>query len=213
MTTAQKRLRELRERQSKERGRMAELALVDELGDEQRAELDTMERGTPDLERQIRASVVAAETEERAAETTQTTEPDAERRERIELRGRASLTSYLLARIEGRQVIGAEAELSAAAEVGGGIPLELWDTAEILERRAATEAPGTVGVNLDRIRPAVFANSIAPRLGIDMPRVATGHLRQRDDFNELERGTRRQGCRRRRDRRRLHRDGRHAEAN
>ena len=39
---------------------------------------------------------------------------------------------------------------------------------------AATGAPGTVGVNLDRIRPQVFANSIAPRLGIEMPRVMSG---------------------------------------
>ena len=39
---------------------------------------------------------------------------------------------------------------------------------------AATAAPGTVGVNLDRIRPAVFAASIAPRLGIEMPRVESG---------------------------------------
>ena len=41
-------------------------------------------------------------------------------------------------------------------------------------RRDVTPAPGTVGVNLDRIRPRVFANSIAPRLGIDMPRVMSG---------------------------------------
>ena len=39
---------------------------------------------------------------------------------------------------------------------------------------AATGAPGTTGVNLDRIRPAVFANSIAPRLGVEMPRVESG---------------------------------------
>lgn len=56
MTKNQKRLRELRERQSKERGRMAELSLVDELSDEQREELDTIERGTPNLERQLRAA-------------------------------------------------------------------------------------------------------------------------------------------------------------
>ena len=69
---------------------------------------------------------------------------------------------------------GAEAELRAAAGVSQ-IPLELWDTADPqTEQRAATEAPGTVGVNLDRIRPAVFANSIAPRLGIEMPRVGSG---------------------------------------
>ena len=45
MTSNQKRLRELRDRQSKERGRMAELSVVDELNDEQRSELDTIERG------------------------------------------------------------------------------------------------------------------------------------------------------------------------
>ena len=46
-----------------------------------------------------------------------------------------------------------------------------------IERRqtdAVSPAPGTVGLNLDRIRPAVFAHSIAPRLGIEMPRVKSG---------------------------------------
>ncbi len=42
MTPTQKRLRDLRDRQSRERGRMAELAIVDDLTDEQRSELDTM---------------------------------------------------------------------------------------------------------------------------------------------------------------------------
>ena len=178
MTKAQKRLRELRERQSKERGRMAELAVVDELSDEQRDELDKIERGTPDLERQIRAATVALEEEEREQETAKTDTPDAEQRERIELRGKARLTEYLLARAQGRMVSGAEAELCAAAGVQG-IPLELWDTLqpgqrEDRETRDITPAPGTVGVNLDPIRPAVFANSIAPRLGIAMPRVGSG---------------------------------------
>ena len=178
MTKAQKKLRELRERQSKERGRMAELAVLDELTDEQRTELDTIERCTPDLERQIRAATVAVEDEEREAETRQANEPDGERRERRELRSRASVTEYLMARMQGRMVNGAEAELSKAAEVrDGAIPLELWDTPETIERRqtdTVSAAPGTVGVNLDRIRPAVFANSIAMRLGIEMPRVMSG---------------------------------------
>ena len=95
MTKAQRRLRELRERQSKERGRMAELAQVDELSDEQRSELDTIEKSTPDQERQIRAATVALEDEEKEAETRAADQPDAERRERIELRGRARLTNYL----------------------------------------------------------------------------------------------------------------------
>ena len=180
MTAAQKRLRELRERQSKERGRMAELALVDTLDGEQREELDTIERGTPDLERQIRAATVAVESEEAEQRTAANeNEPDGEQRERLELRSKAMLTNYLLAAARGRMVDGAEAELSAAAGVQG-IPLELWDVPETRqvddgrETRAITPAPGTVGVNLDPIRPAVFANSIAPRLGIAMPRVASG---------------------------------------
>ena len=178
MTQAQIRLRELRERQSKERGRMAELALLDDLADEQRSELDEIEKGTPDLERQIRAATIAIEDEEKAAETRTANEPDAELRERRELRSRASVTEYLMARMQGRMVQGAEAELSKAAETqDGAIPLELWDTPETIERRqtdAVTGAPGSVGVNLDRIRPAVFANSIAMRLGIEMPRVQSG---------------------------------------
>ena len=171
MTHAQKKLRELRERQSKERGRMAELAIADELSDEMRSELDTIEAGTADLERQLRAAQIAADTEGEAE--TRTAAPDTEMRERIELRGKAMLTNYILAAARGRMVDGAEAELCAAAGVQG-IPLELWDLPAPTEQRAATGAPGTVGVNLDAIRPAVFANSIAPRLGIEMPRVMSG---------------------------------------
>ena len=183
MTPAQKRLRDLRGRQSRERGSMAELALVDELSEEQRSELDQIERGTPDLERQVRAAVIAVEDGERDAETRSIEHPDAEKRERLELRSKAMLTNFLLAAARGRMVDGAEAELQAAAGINGhGIPLELWEVPspetrrqdDGRETRAVTAAPGTVGVNLDPIRPAVFANSIAPRLGIEMPRVGTG---------------------------------------
>ena len=177
MTPTQKRLRELRARQSTERGRMAELALADELSDEMRSELDGIESGVPDLERQIRAATVAGEAEEseqrEAGAAGDTPAGDTEMRERLELRSKASLTEFMLARMQGRAVTGAEAELCAAAGVQG-IPLELWDVPATAEQRAATEAPGTVGVNLDAIRPAVFANSIAPRLGIEMPRVMSG---------------------------------------
>lgn len=157
---------------------MAELSRESELTAETRAELDRIEAGTPDLERQIRAAVLAVEQEDEEAESrAREGAPDAEHRERIALRGRASLTEYLLAHAQGRQVQGAEAELRVAAGVSG-IPLELWDVpapeGRSAEGRAVTDAPGTVGVNLDRIRPAVFANSIVPRLGIEMPRVASG---------------------------------------
>ena len=173
MTTAQKKLRDLKERQSKERGKMAEFGMADNLTDETRAELDAIENGTPDLERQLRAATRAVEQEDVEQRTQQTAaSPDPEMRERIELRSKASLTNYLMAAARGQLPSGAEAELAAAAGVSG-IPLELWDVPR-QEQRAVADAPGTVGVNLDAIRPAVFANSIAARLGIDMPRVMSG---------------------------------------
>lgn len=180
MTPAQKRLKDLRERQSRERQRMAEIGLADELTDEMRSELDTIESGTPDLERHLRAAQVAVESEEEEQRVeTRATEPDSEMRERVELRSKASLTNYLLAASAGRAVTGAEHELSAAAGVTG-IPIELWDVPQPQEEReeqradTATGSPTTVGVNMDPIRPAVFAASIAPRLGIAMPRVMSG---------------------------------------
>ena len=73
-------------------------------------------------------------------------------RERIELRSKASLTNYLTAALQGRSSeSGAEAELQAAADIGNGIPLELWDVPEQRQTEtradASTAAPGTVGVN------------------------------------------------------------------
>ena len=101
------------------------------------------------------------------------------RDKRIELRSKASLARYFQAFARGRVVDGAESELCAATGVQG-IPIELWDIPgrpaeqRSAEHRVITPAPGTVGVNLDPIRPAVFATSIAARLGIEMPRVASG---------------------------------------
>ena len=180
MTPAQKKLRELRERQSRERGRMAELGLADELTDETRAELDALEAGTPDLERQLRAAQVAVDDEDRDALARGGDDPaggDPEQRERIELRGRASVGRYLQAALKGRAPDGAEGELQAAAGVDG-IPLELWDRPAAERRqtedRAITAAPATTGINLDTLRPAVFAPSIADKLMLEMPVVPSG---------------------------------------
>ena len=151
------------------------------LTDEERATLGTKTKRAQEAEVELRAAIVAEGAG--AAETTVHVEGlDAEQRERVELRSKARLGNFLTAAAAGRVVAGAEAELQAAAGVQG-IPLELWDTPQpaeqreqngAAEHRAVTPAPGTVGVNLDPIRPAVFANSIASRLGIDMPRVMSG---------------------------------------
>ena len=177
MTEAQKRLRELTERQSRERQRMAELSREETLSDETRSELDRIEAGTPDLERQLRAARAAVETEDQASRRETPAEADAETRERLELRSRASVGRYLAAALRGRAPDGAEAELQAAAGVDG-IPFELWEPPPEArregEQRAVTAAPATVGVNLDALRPMVFAPSVVDKLAVEMPEVASG---------------------------------------
>ena len=166
-------------RRSEIRQRLAEIAALegDDFTDEVRSEASTLQTEYSDTETRLQAAIVAEEAEERDART-ELGDMDAETRERVELRSRASLGTYLAAAIKGRAAQGAEAELMEAAGIGDGIPLELWDvpgeTETRGEERAVTGTPGTVGVNLDTIRPAVFAPSIAPRLGIDMPRVPSG---------------------------------------
>ena len=169
MTNAQKialRLSEVRQRLNEVSGLEGE-AFTDEV----RSEAQGLQTEYADLETRHRAAIVAEGQPE-----TRVVAQDAERRERVELRGRAQLGNFLLNSLRGRAATGAEAELQAAAGIQDGIPLELWDTSRQMERRAddPTDAPGTPGVNLDSIRPFVFANSIAPRLGIEMPRVESG---------------------------------------
>ncbi len=177
MTPSQKRLRELRERQSRERQRMAELSLLDSLDAETRAELDGIEAGTPDLERQIRAAQTAVDAEDRdsvvAAATGDGPEPGAER---AELRAACSVGRFLLG-AKGRQS-GPEAELQSELGLDANqIPLEVWTRppeTRAAEERAITPAPSTVGVNLDVLRPYVFAPSVVDKLGIEMPMVESG---------------------------------------
>ena len=166
---------------SEKRQRANELLAKESLTGEERAELDGLTTRIRDAEIEYRAAVTVEETERAEAERRAGIVPDAEMRERIQLRSRARLVDYFLARASGRQVTGAEAELCAAAGVAADqIPLELWDTPRAenraqdpgaVEHRAITAAPGTVGLNLAPVQPGVFAPSIASRLMISMPTV------------------------------------------
>ena len=182
MTKAQKTLRELRDRQSKERQRMAELSVAGELTDETRSELDSIENGTPDLERQLRAATVAAEAEEseqrEAAKNGEGADlDDTEDRERAELQAKARMGRYVQAAIEMRSVDGAEGELNAAVGIGSNrFPLSLLAPRE--KRTARTEDRAVTAVDvqtmprtwLDRL----FAETAATRLGITMESVPAG---------------------------------------
>lgn len=171
MTDAQRRLRELLANQSRERQRMAELAATGDLTDETRAELDTLEKGTPDLERKIRAARQVAEAEaDGAAERRETTET-AEGRELRELRGRVRLSGYVAAAIEQRSADGAEAEYNAARGIAGNrFPLEML--APPLETRETTDIDTATTPRrwLDRL----FAGTASERVGITMESVPAG---------------------------------------
>ena len=181
MTNSQKlsiRLSEIRQRLNEISGLEG-----DALTDEVRTEADTLTTEFRAKETQFRAAVVAEgeDLDQHRAGDGDGMTP--ERRERLDLRGRVSIGAYFAAMLRNRAVTGAEAELQQAAGVDG-IPLEAFDTREVIEARARREAgtehrvitpaPGTVGINLDPIRPAVFAPSIADRLMVDMPTVPSG---------------------------------------
>ena len=177
MTKAQKRLRELRTRQSQERGKMAELALLDELTDEQRSELDGIEAGTPDLERLLRAAETAVETEEAEQRSEGPDLEDGEGAELRAIRERVTMAGFFAAALEGRGAAGAESELNAALKIpllgiagGTQFPLELL--APRTERRETSDTDTTTMPRrwLDRL----FAGTAAMHLGITMESVPTG---------------------------------------
>ena len=163
---------------SEQRSRLAELAALDDVTDE-RAELDTLTSAHQDTERQLRAAIAA---EGDAARVDAGPEVDPEVRERMELRGRANVGAFVAAALSGRMPDGAEAEYAAACKVPGGyIPLDAFEVDRPAEQRSATEqraitpAPGTgTGVTVAPVLPFVFAPSIAPLLGVDMPSVGSG---------------------------------------
>ena len=162
--------------QSEKRERVNALLSQESMTAEERSELDPLQKRLLELEPEYRAALASegADLEDAKANAG---EPDAELRERIQLRRKAQVGNFLRAAIMGRGVTGAEAELQAASGEDG-IPIELWDIPEEragrAEERAITPAPGTVGINFDPVRPAVFAPSVVDKLMVDMPRVASG---------------------------------------
>ena len=159
---------------------MAELAIVHELSPEMREELDTIEKGTSNLEAQIRAAQIAVDDEDaeqrQAGEAARQPEGDAEMRERNELRRKVKLSGYVSAAIEQRSAEGAEAEFNQALGISGNrFPLELLAEPE---KRAAVEQRATTNVDtmttprrwLDRL----FAGTAAMRLGVTMESVPVG---------------------------------------
>ena len=164
-------LHRLNRRQSERRQRINELGDLETLDAEQIAELKETRAAYDAGEEQLQALEAVAATEDAAASAEATEDPA-----RRELRSRARLGNYLQAALTGKEVAGAELELRQEGNgAGNEVPLELFGGT--LEKRAdaATPAPSTGrGVDVEPIRPMIFARSIAGRMGIAMPQTGTG---------------------------------------
>ena len=160
---------------SEHRQKINDLLAVETRDEGQQTDLETRTAAIQKMEPELRAAIAA---EGSAVETTTAAPLDAEAREKLELRGRATLGGFLLSALQGRVPSGAEAEYGAAFGVRAGeIPIDLWegDRPAPVEHRAATPAPATgTGVTVAPVQPFVFAPSIGSRLGIDMPSVPSG---------------------------------------
>ena len=141
------------------------LLAVEELSDEQRAELGTLTTRMQHLEIEARAAIVA----EDEITVTRSDVVDGEARELRSLIDRASVGMIFEAALEHRATDGAESELQSHYRVAANaIPLAM------LETRAVTPAPGQVGQNQSTIIPGVFPQSCAAFMNVDMPVVPTG---------------------------------------
>ena len=150
---------------SEKREALNALLAVEELSDEQRAELGTLTTRMQHLEVEARAAIMA----EGEITVTRTVATDDEDRELRSLIDRANVGSIFEAALEHRSTNGVEAELQAHFHLSANaIPLAL------LETRAVTPAPGDVGQSQSTIIPGVFPQSCAAFMSVDMPTVPVG---------------------------------------
>ena len=159
---------------SSQRSRLAELAGLDELTPELRAELDTLGTTHQDTESQLRAAIAA----DAAATPPDNPAIDSEARERFELRAKTGIGDFLRAAVGGAAVSGAAAEYADACGVPtvGHLPMAIFArTAPTVETRAITPGPAVKGV-LQPTVPFVFERSAAASLGIMMPTVPMGQV-------------------------------------
>ena len=159
---------------SSQRSRLAELAGLDEITPELRAELDTLGATHQDTESQLRAAIAADD----AATPPGYPVFDSEARERLELRAKTGIVDFLRAAAGGAAVTGAAAEYADACGVPtvGHLPMAIFArTAPAVEERAITPGPAVKGI-LQPVVPYVFEKSAAASLGIMMPSVPSGQV-------------------------------------
>ena len=147
--------------QSAKRQKLNELLALDELTDEQRAELETLSKRAQQIEVELRAAITAETmATDRARTETREDGEDAEARELRKLEDGASISQIFEAALERRSTDGQTAELQQHLKLHQNqVPLALLrdrDLAARLETRAVTPAPANVGQTQAEIIPAVL---------------------------------------------------------
>ena len=171
MTTLQK----LELRRSEIKSRLGELAALDTLTDEQKAETDRLTKEFQEKETQYRAAVIAE------GERAQTREfgNDGEAAEIRAIKRRSNLRNYLDAAGKGVGLAGAEAELNDALEirVGGGVRVPWTMLLPDIEFRADAVSDTTAldgGTAQRPILRRLFGRSILDALGVRIDSVPSG---------------------------------------
>ena len=176
MTTRQK----IELKLSELRSELSGLAAKDSLEEGETARLEAAQVEYREGESKLQAAILS-EPETKVEEGAKI--PDAEERERLELRSKARAGDWIAAAITGRTVSGPSAEFAAAEGVVEGIPLALFEpekreqveTRSAPEMRATTPAPTTTPIQTSRPTvPAIFERSVAASLGVSMPMVQPG---------------------------------------
>ena len=159
------------------RQRLNVLLGVEDRSSEQNAEMEKLTAAVSKREPELRAAL-AAEPDPREV-TTATGDP--EQRERLELRAKSSVVSYVQAALEMRSLDGPEAEFNSALKMGSHqFPLEMLAPEE--RQTTAVDVSANQGNWLDRLfngfRRSVFGRDVPGRPGWRF--IAAGDLRRRN---------------------------------
>lgn len=161
MTNKQRLAVALKEKKDK----LSDLAGLESLSDQQRAELDTATREVRDLDSQMVAALLAE-----PDPVDVRTAHDGESRELRELLGKCDMGALFQSVLEHRAIDGPVSELQKKYGLDSNqIPLDM-----LRETRAVTPGPANTGQDQAEIVPGVFPQSCAAWLGIDMPSVNVG---------------------------------------
>ena len=162
-------LQKLQLRQSEIREKLNTLLGLDTRTEEQNTELTELTGEGQAIEPEIRAAIVAAPDPEEV--TTPTGDP--EQRERLELRGKARVTDFIVARLRGQPVTGASLEYSQAEGCEGAIPPSLLREPET-RADAATLAPATHPTMPNQIQGYAYPPPIHEYVGVQVVPQAEG---------------------------------------